>query len=158
VVVRGGGLNRPADAERLPAGEEFAMGADSTLWDREMDGAPPRTISRSWLLERLAHAGWVRAIVALSSEVVALVVLGPLSGATGLEPKDMGELTGVFVVFGVPLLVCWAVTVKYCRRFVSCPHCGGSLWSCGTGSFKARRMRIKKDMHSCPHCRAKFDA
>jgi hypothetical protein len=49
--------------------------------------------------------------------------------------------------------VCWLVTHLICRPMVVCPFCGESLWECGTGNFKPRRMKIRTGVTGCPNCR-----
>ena len=73
---------------------------------------------------------------------VAAVLLG--------EAPD--ENVALVLIFGIPLVVCWLLTKFYCRQAVRCPHCGASLWGCGTGNFKPRRMKVRKDVTECPTC------
>jgi hypothetical protein len=46
------------------------------------------------------------------------------------------------LMFIVPFYVGWRITTDYCRKTVCCPRCGASLWDCGTGNFKTRRMQV----------------
>ncbi|MGH1348008.1 MAG: hypothetical protein ACRBN8_41015 [Nannocystales bacterium] len=80
--------------------------------------------------------------------------------ATAVAVAHVGEAGthlghyGLLVVFAVPALVGGLLTRRYCRRAVRCPHCDASLWGCGTGSFKARHMRIRAN--ACPCCDAQI--
>jgi hypothetical protein len=127
------------------------MGTHSPLRDDALDGPSPKKVSASHLLEQLRLAAGVRALITLGSEIVALFVVPIILAIARVEPQRAGPVF-FLCVFAVPLLVCWTWTVKVSRTSVRCPSCGSSLWSCGTGNFKARRMRIKKEMHCCPHC------
>lgn len=105
-------------------------------------------ISRDWLCKKLVRTAQVRSVITLSSSLVAMCSWGYLPVALKNGWTAMGA------VFGVPLLVCWISTIALCRRMVKCPVCGESLWQMGSGSFKPRRMIIKANVDSCPHCGA----
>ncbi len=62
----------------------------------------------------------------------------------------------ILLVFGLPLAVSWHLTERYCKPAVVCPHCGETLWACGSGNFKPRRMKVRYDAHSCPQCGARI--
>ena len=112
--------------------------------------APIQPISRDWLYWRLVWAAMLRSGVTMLAFVFGFFALGffvfifnpgmafiPIVGA---------------MVFG--LLVSGLMTVYYCRRAVRCPNCQHSLWNCGTGNFKPRRMRVRHDVTACPNCHA----
>lgn len=105
------------------------------------------SISRSVLYEKLARAAQVRSVLTLLSAFGALCLLAAVPGV----PQDATAIAAV-LFFGVPLLVCWIVTVQICRRMVTCPYCTTSLWSCGSGNFKPRRMKIRDEVSRCPNC------
>jgi len=66
----------------------------------------------------------------------------------------VNKTLGAIVFFGTGLLVMLVYTRWIFRKSVPCPICGGSLWDCGTGNFKPRRMRVRNDALCCPHCHA----
>ena len=109
-------------------------------------GATPadRMIIAPILLRNLQRAAQVRSGVTMAS-VLPLMMLGGLL---------FGEVGGVIGLFGGALAVERLMTRFYCRHAVRCPHCGASLWQCGTGNFKPRRMRLRRDAHACRHCGA----
>jgi len=96
------------------------------------------------LLRNLQRAAQVRSGVTMAS-VLPLMILG------GLVFSEVG---GVIGLFGGALTVERLMTRFYCRRAVRCPNCGGSLWDCGTGNFKPRRMRLRSDAEGCRQCGA----
>jgi hypothetical protein len=128
------------------------MGTTSRSRDNALGRPPPKKVSASHLLLQLRRAAGMRALITLGSEIVALFSVSIILAIAHLEPQRAGPAVLFLCVFGIPLLVCWTWTVKVCHTSVTCPSCGDSLWSCGTGNFKARRMRIKKEIHRCPHC------
>jgi hypothetical protein len=112
------------------------------------------SISRPWLRKRLVRAAQARSLITLAA-VPFVIVLSALLWPLG--PEDVMGTIFMFAVFLVPMLVCWIVTVKLCRTLVTCPLCQGSLWECGSGDFKPRKMRLRTDIDRCPHCGAKFE-
>jgi hypothetical protein len=128
----------------------------SPLWDHEIDGPSIRTISRSYLLKRLALAAQLRAAITMLSQVLAMFFASAVFQATGIRSERGAAALLLLSVVGGCALASWACTKKICLPFVKCPSCGNSLWSCGSGNFKPRRMRIKKDVHGCPHCGIPF--
>ena len=104
-------------------------------------------IDNVWLLSRLRK-------VALARALVTLGLFLPLAiGCLSLVPRkwlEEHEAIGAVVLFGIPGLFCWWMTHAYCRKAVVCPFCGGSLWDCGSGNFKPRRMRVVAGC--CPRC------
>ena len=106
------------------------------------------TISRLSLHKKLAKAAQARSVITLASAIVTLFVMAAIPGMA-----NNASVLPVIVFFGVPLLVSWIVTVLLCKRMVVCPACGGSLWACGSGNFKPRRMKVKDGVNCCPHCR-----
>jgi len=109
---------------------------------------PGKTLSGAELQHKLARAAQVRAIVTLLSAA-------PIWFAWFASGGDrLGDAATALVFIGGPLLVTVLMTVLYCRSAVRCPHCGRSLWPCGTGNFKPRRMRLKESATACPGCGA----
>lgn len=105
-----------------------------------------QTISRLTLHNKLVRAAQALAVITLASLIVVLFVMAAFPG------KGQNAPLLPLVVFGVPLVVSWIVTVFLRKRMVVCPACGGSLWMCGTGNFKPRRMKVKNSDSGCPHC------
>ena len=106
-----------------------------------------KVISTDALLRKLQHVAQVRAIITMLSIFPILLIAVAVFG---------NEPTGAVVVvfFGSQFVVSWILTRFYCKRAVTCPHCGSSLWHCGTGNFKPRRMRIRRDARGCLECHA----
>jgi hypothetical protein len=105
-------------------------------------------IQKPELLKELVRAAVVRSIMTLLSVLPFLGIAGAVFG------DRQGEGIGpMLVVVGGPMGVAWLVTRFYCRGAVSCPHCGASLWDCGTGNFKPRRMKVRDEVRACPNCR-----
>src|SRR3954464_8669764 len=106
-----------------------------------------RTINKTELRHQLAKTAQVRAAITLASFIAWLPCL------PCLIPEWFWHSAWMLTpILGVPFLVSWLVTIKYCRKAVLCPFCQGSLWSCGSRDFKPRKMRVKAD--HCPHCQA----
>ena len=108
-------------------------------------------IRRSDLLAKLRTAAIVRSVVTLSFGLVTVIVTGALVTASIIQ--------GAWVLvafFGPPLVLSAILTELVCKPMVKCPHCSASLWKCGTGNFKPRRMRIRDDAKTCPNCHADF--
>ena len=96
------------------------------------------------LLRNLQRAAQVRSLASMAS-VFPSGILGYLLFG------EIGSALGFFGgFFGVEALM----TRFYCRPAVRCPHCGGSLWYCGTGNFKPRRMALRADARACRQCGA----
>ena len=115
----------------------------------------PKLIRRGELLGKLARAAQVRSVLSLLSAFPAVLVAGLLTAALQNNgPNDAVGVLALMAFFGVPFGVSMLLTKYYCRRAVVCPCCQASLWDCGTGNFKPRRMRIRADATACPHCRA----
>jgi hypothetical protein len=107
-------------------------------------------VPRDELLRKLKRAAFVRVLVTLSSAVLVLFVAAGVLGDT----VDTGWFVAIY--FGGCFAVSALVTQFYCKRVVTCHCCGGSLWRCGTGSFKVRRMKIRDGIEECPCCHAKL--
>jgi hypothetical protein len=112
--------------------------------------SPPQltSIRQRELLRRLVRAAQIRAVATMLCMVPGVLVVGVIT-------QRVDETLGVLTVFAIPLAVSWLLTEFYCKNAVVCPNCGGSLWSCGTGSFKPRRMKLRST--TCPTCQAIFD-
>jgi hypothetical protein len=110
------------------------------------------SISRAWLQRRLGVAALIRSWITLPS---ALGVVYLLSLFPGID-RDRFVCLIVFLFFSIPMLIGWLVTVCICRRMVKCPYCRHSLWECGTGNFKPRRMKVRDDVQQCPNCGVPF--
>jgi hypothetical protein len=109
----------------------------------------PKLIRKSDLRRDLVRAAQVRAGVSILAMIVSLVVAGAtLPKAAGSSPLAL------LVFFGPSALICWLMSVYYCRPKVICPYCLHSLWDCGTGNFKPRRIDVRKDARECPNCNA----
>jgi hypothetical protein len=144
-------VDREGSAERKPETH-----VSLTLWDKPVDGPSPKTISKSELLRGLSRAAQIRALITFAAAFLSIFGMTVICAAIGVNPDSLGSAAAVLCVFGIPGLVCWIWTVKVCRNSVRCPFCANSLWSCGTGNFKARRMRLRKDTNACPHCDIQF--
>jgi hypothetical protein len=105
------------------------------------------TISRYQLQRSLVRAAMVRSAVTMLCAVPTMAIAG------GLQPW-IGEGPAVLIFFGGFLVCSWLMTKYHCKRAVTCPHCGGSLWDCGTDNFKPRRMKIRDGITECPNCHA----
>jgi hypothetical protein len=82
-----------------------------------------------------------------------LAILVSLGVAGAILPKAAIDSPFVLLaVFGPSALICWLMTVFYCRPKVICPYCLHNLWDCGTGNFKFRRIDVRKDARECPGC------
>ncbi len=79
--------------------------------------------------------------------VAFLFVYAPLS-----RRIDPTWFLGLYFLSG--LLVMALLTRLICHRAVICPWCGSSLWDCGTGNFKPRRLTLKRNVKACPSCGA----
>lgn len=77
------------------------------------------------------------------------LILPLLEAAIG---KDWGMVLFLAAFFGLPLLLDTVLSRTFCRNRVRCPFCQASLWTCGTGNFKPRRMKVRADVHACPNC------
>ena len=107
-----------------------------------------KTISRAELLHKLVRVAQVRSVITMLS-MLPIWFIGFAAFGDSLGHGGMAVL-----FFGGPLIVCWLITVCYCKPAVTCPHCGNSLWACGTGNFKPRRMKLRADIQGCPNCKA----
>jgi hypothetical protein len=112
--------------------------------------SPPQlgAIRQRELLRRLVRAAQIRSVVTMLCMVPGVVV-------GGIVMECVGKTAGVLTVFGIPLVISWLLTEFYCKSAVVCPNCGGSLWSCGTGNFKPRNMKLRSA--NCPTCQVFFD-
>ena len=110
---------------------------------------PRAPIHKEDLRRALSKAAQVRALVTLASTIPNAIVIALLI------PRFEARFP-VFplIVFIVPLAVAGLMTRFYCRRRVRCPHCDASLWDCGTGNFKPRRMKLRDEVRECPSCQA----
>ncbi len=96
----------------------------------------------------LVHAAQVRSLVTMAMFLPALgmaVLLGSLN-------STFAGVAAISCFFGIPIIISSVVTEWYCIPKVKCPHCGESLWYCGTNSFKPRKMRLRDDKRCCPGC------
>jgi hypothetical protein len=109
------------------------------------------TIDRNWLYWKLIRGAQVRSLVTMASIFPCLVLMALAANAPGV-PQQVGAVAAILIFFGCPLLVSWIFTTLVCKKRVRCPNCDGSLWECGTGNFKPRRLRIRDDATACPHC------
>ena len=91
----------------------------------------------------------MRSLVTLASLVPLFAFYGCVFSSRSVE--RLGPFMLILVI-GPPMFVCWGLTCKFCRKVVVCPFCGGSLWRCGSGNFKPRRMQVTANC--CPQCRA----
>lgn len=109
---------------------------------------PDGVIWKSDLLRRLVQvAQWRAAMTMLAIVPVAIVLFVLLANH---------PLYAVAAVVGTGLAISFALTRLLCTALVKCPHCAHSLWDCGTGNFKPRRMRIRNDATGCPRCGARL--
>lgn len=96
----------------------------------------------------------LRSILTLLSCIVIAIFLAAVATVAPITPNSRVFYIAAF--FGFPLLISWVLTQVLCKPLVRCPCCDASLWQCGTGNFKPRRMRIRSDATACPNCGAKF--
>ena len=117
---------------------------------------PSKVILREELHEKLVRAAQVRSVSTMLSVIPTIAVAfgAPLLLAQLGAPAVVTEIIFIPLLFGPPLIVCWILTERYCKPAASCPHCEGSLWACGSGNFKPRRMNVRYDAKACPHCGA----
>ena len=107
----------------------------------------PKLILKSDLRGDLVRAAQVRAGVSMLAMLVSLVVAGAILPKAAINSPFV-----LLAFFGPSALICWLMTVCYCRPKVICPYCLHSLWDCGTGNFKPRRIDVKNDARECPNC------
>ena len=89
-----------------------------------------KLIPRQELLHKLQRVAAFRSLLTMLSVFPILFVGYAVFG-------DSLSHTGFVVLFfGGPFVVMALLTRFYCKPAVSCPHCGSSLWHCGTGNFK----------------------
>ena len=112
--------------------------------------ATTHPILRHDLRRQLARAAQVRSLVSMFSMFPSLLVFGVFGPI--LHNETAQAIGALLAIFGVPLLVSSLLTRFYCRDAVRCPGCGCSLWDCGTGNFKPRRMRVRDAVRECPGC------
>lgn len=85
--------------------------------------------------------------------LLGMVLLWTILPESAWEGKGIASSVIVLATFfGPGLLISWLMTMCYCRSAVICPHCRASLWSCGSGNFKARKVKVVADR--CPGCEA----
>lgn len=113
----------------------------------------PPPIRREDLLHRLRVAALVRSVITLFVGMPVGLLIAMLMPA-GLRQSAW---TLMACLFGTPLVVGWLITTTICKRMVRCPTCSESLWACGTGNFKPRRMKVRANAHCCPHCGASIE-
>jgi hypothetical protein len=116
----------------------------------ERDDAP-KYISEHQLYRTIVRAGQIRSILSMIGWVPLIAISGLL-----MQAGPIPEAFGPIFLFGSCLLLEWGLTHLICHRMVKCPFCGASLWNCGTGNFKPRRLRLKPDAKECPTCHAPF--
>ena len=107
------------------------------------------SIRRTNLHKQLCRTAQVRSIISMAAMLPAMFLGGWMIEMHG---NELLPLLAVGIVFGIPLLVSWLLTNYYCHPHVKCQFCGHSLWKCGTGNFKPRRMRVRPDATACPGC------
>jgi hypothetical protein len=107
------------------------------------------TISRSWLLRRMKKAAQIRSVASMLAFVLGLFL------AVVFVPA-IAPIAMLLVAIVITTAVDVAVTIFLCRRSVVCPFCGESLWKCGTGNFKPRRLTLNPGIDACPSCNTRF--
>jgi len=129
-------------ARRLLGGA--APSVFSVLITMNATGRTNRTAELWW---NLARAAQVRSCVTMVSSLpLAAIVM------SAIPPGPWRAEESIVAFFGGVLVIGALMTKFYCRRAVTCPVCGASLWDCGTGNFKPRRMRLRADVHAGPNC------
>jgi hypothetical protein len=100
-----------------------------------------------------------RLVKAAQLRMAFAFVGGPLAGTVLAIPiMDMlaapwAGLLGFGLAFvAMPATLSAFATVLLCPLVAACPVCGGSLWPCGSGSFKPRRVTVRPEVSACPHC------
>lgn len=107
-------------------------------------------ISREELLNQLIRAAQFRSIVTMLVAIPLAVTA--LAFVAFLVPRFAFVFFPIYY-FGGCGFVSWMLTKYHCRPAVACPRCGTSLWDCGTGNFKPRRMKVRNNVDECPNCR-----
>jgi len=105
-------------------------------------------INRDELLKQLARAAQFRSAVTVLAAVPLLAI------TFAIDAFLIGAFPIAFFIlyFGGFFFVSWLLTKYHCQAAVKCPRCGVSLWSCGTGNFKPRRMKLRPGIEACPGC------
>jgi hypothetical protein len=152
--VRGEVQSLPIARDDEDVGVAARLADERWRLDRQLAESPlPRSdgighggsMTKEQLQKKLARASQVRVLLTLSAFVANIYLLQ-------FVPARIQAVTFAVTFFGVPLMACWLVTATLCRRMVSCPFCGGSLWNMGNGAFKVRRVRIRPHVNTCPNC------
>lgn len=153
-----GVLNR-RDPDLADCHIDISVTASHRIWNRSgiilvsqnrlmtWSNMPRNSISRSDLHRRLITFALLRSLLTMLAAVGGICLV-PSIPEMPRGPSELVFLAGL----GVAGIVCWVFTVLICRRVVTCPFCTKSLWSCGTGNFKPRRMEVRDDVSSCPNC------
>jgi hypothetical protein len=101
-------------------------------------------LAKTAMLKSLAVMGFCVAILFGFALVLPLVEV-----AIG---EDWVTVLFLAAFFGLPSVLDLVLRRTFCRNRVRCPFCQASLWTCGTGNFKPRRMKVRADVHACPQC------
>lgn len=116
-----------------------------------------RQLDRANLRRRLARTAMFKSLLVMGSCIGVLLILSLLLPMLErMLGKDSNWIVAVFVLsfFGIPLLLDFILSQTFCISQVRCPYCNASLWKCGSGNFKPRRMKVRDDVHACPGCGA----
>jgi hypothetical protein len=105
--------------------------------------------TRSQLARMIIHAGQLRSSFSMLLWIGLILILPFIFPRIGPDMLPFVWLSGCG-------LITWGLTYLICHRMVTCPKCGASLWNCGTGNFKPRRLRLRDDSSACPGCHAEF--
>jgi hypothetical protein len=103
------------------------------------------------LRRQLQRAAQVRSTWVMVLFAPIIFVCFALLPASVTEGSTRGWIP-ILIFFGIWFFLIWLFTRFYCVRKVVCPNCGHSLWRCGTGNFKPRRIKVRKDASACPGC------
>jgi len=108
-------------------------------------------ITRGDLLRQHQRAAQVRSMICMVLFVVILLAVSLLMSDFMTDDPNRNWIP-ILIIFGSFYVLSWIITRVYCVPKVVFPNCGYSLWKCGTGNFKPRRMKLRKDATACPGC------
>lgn len=110
-------------------------------------------INRQNLLRQLQRVAQRKALIVMGSALATLflfALVSPLIEA--FIGQDLIGFAFAIAFFGVPLVLDFVMVRWYCHDAVVCPNCNHTLWGCGSGNFKPRKMRLRADALECPSC------
>jgi hypothetical protein len=106
-----------------------------------------QSINRAVLRKALYRASLLRLVIVGASAFVLLFV-----AALGL-PATAPEWQRILLFIGGTHVVLGITTIGMCRRMVKCPFCRKSLWPVCCNDQKPGSIKVRDDVHCCPHCK-----